>query len=310
MARNRLSETSMNLPTLNGSKILASFIQAMRNNEINFQDDYIINVKDFLNSEYTYKEIRDTCSELIKSTLEFESFDKKGDFSFSILPIFSKITYCKDEITASFNNLIPDLLFELQDHFTHYSIIEYLTLSNNYTQRLFKTLQFYSSEDSIIIPLNELHKLLNTAKTFKESFAEFNRRILEPAHKEINKNTSLKFEWEAIKEEKQKIVALKFIFPKQELLDINDTSYQNRPIKEIKTCNTKEYKHKESYTKEELAEFNAECDRIIPLFEKTETKVLTMTSKMLFRNPFFTGKYTKLKGKQKGSFSDFVKSLT
>lgn len=63
----------------------------------------------------------------------------------------------------------------------------------------------------IVIPLAELHDMLNTPDSLRPDFAQFRRRVLEKAHKDIHAHTSLRFEWEPVKQGRG-VVAVKFFF--------------------------------------------------------------------------------------------------
>ena len=215
---NELVRSKIDISSVQGSKILASLIACISTDDTKFKDAYRIAVKDFLPDlgGGNYKQIKSICTELRKSGVTFEIKDPDNEPYFITISFFSRIEYRKGIIEARFNTSDPILencLINLQNQFTKYNLIEYLKLPSIYSQRIFEILKSWinSKTGEIIITIAKLHQMLNTPPSFQADFRPFRKYVLEKAHKDIIENTSLRFEWEPIKEGKS-VDKIRFVF--------------------------------------------------------------------------------------------------
>ena len=88
-----------------------------------------------------------------------------------------------------------------------------LDLLSIYSQRLFEILKSWSDKPEVELTVLYLKTILEVPKSMK-NFAEFRRRVLEKAHNDITKYTSLRFEWEPIKKGRS-VESVRFIFAKK-----------------------------------------------------------------------------------------------
>ena len=84
---------------------------------------------------------------------------------------------------------------------------------------MFGYLQSWNDKPDKEISVSELHEMLNVPDYFKSDFAQFRRKVLEKAHNDILKHTSLYYEWEPIKKGRA-VVAIRFIFSKKRALPV------------------------------------------------------------------------------------------
>jgi Protein involved in initiation of plasmid replication len=106
----------------------------------------------------------------------------------------------------------PDLkvhFLNLQKNFAQYNLLEYLMLPSIYSQRIFEILKSWAGQREITIALDDLHEMLDTPDSLRNDFAQFRRRVLEKAHKDIHEDTSLSFDWEPLKKGRT-VVAIRF----------------------------------------------------------------------------------------------------
>lgn len=78
---------------------------------------------------------------------------------------------------------------------------------------MFEVLKSWDDKPEITISLSSMHETLNTPESFRANFAEFRRRVLEKAHKDITKETSFSYEWEPVKHGRA-VTGVRFIFAK------------------------------------------------------------------------------------------------
>lgn len=131
----------------------------------------------------------------------------------SVYNVFSKCQYDRKQrvITVRFDPDLKPHYLALKGHFTQYSIMEFLLLPSVYSQRLFEILKSWSSLPEVTINLVDLFAQLAVPESHRSDFAAFRRRVLEKAHTDIHKHTSLKFEWHPIKKGRA-VNAIRFTF--------------------------------------------------------------------------------------------------
>lgn len=213
---NELVRSKIDIDSVQGSKILACLIACINSNDSEFKSIYRISVKDVLTDlgGGSYRQIKNICTELRKSGVDFELRDPSGEPAFITVSFFSRIEYRKGIIEARFNTsdpLLANCLLNLRDSFTKYNLIDYLKLPSIYSQRLFEILKSWNNMPEVIIKIDKLHQMMNTPPSFRANFTEFRRWVLEKAHKDITEKTPFRFEWGPIKAGRS-VEAIRFIF--------------------------------------------------------------------------------------------------
>lgn len=211
---NRLVRSKLNISSVDASRILANLVACIHTDDKSLKRVYRVAVKDFLadTSGRGYTRVKGLCRELAQVTVELEEPDPDGPHPiFEIGTIFSRIVYKKGIVEAEFNGHMAPFLLDLQQCFTQYSLTEYLKLPSVYSQRIFEILKSWSGKPEVILPVSELHRLLDSPDSFQANFAEFRRRVLEKAHKDITAHTSFRYEWEPVKVGRS-VEKIRFIF--------------------------------------------------------------------------------------------------
>jgi plasmid replication initiation protein len=116
-----------------------------------------------------------------------------------------------------------------------------MSLPSIYSQKLYEMLRSYDDQQDAVVSVKELHDILQTKSHAQRSYAEFNRRILKPAHKHITELTSLKYEYEPIKKgRKYAEIRFTFGYKKREKTKAknqkNDAKKNNDLFKESLKC--------------------------------------------------------------------------
>lgn len=229
MVRARMRDLDTNL----GHKILASLIAQIHKDDIDLNQTYEIEVKTFLPpGGQSYQNLKQIAENMVKCHVEF-----KKEKRVHLFLIFREISYGEGIIKARFNDDLREYLIGLQGYFTQINLIEFLMLSSVYSQRLFEILKSWESHPQkyVEIPLEELHKQLNTPEGQRKHFGLFKREILIKTHKEINKKTNLFFDWEPIKKGNGKtspVLKIRFNFEKQKqksILSLTKKDYKITP---------------------------------------------------------------------------------
>lgn len=216
---NRLVRSKLNISSVDASRILANLVACIHTDDKSLKRVYRVAVKDFLadTSGRGYTRVKGLCRELAQVTVELEEPDPDGPHPiFEIGTLFSRIVYKKGIVEAEFNGHMAPFLLDLQQCFTQYSLIEYLKLPSIYSQRIFEILKSWSGKPEVILPISELHRMLDSPVSFKADFREFRRWVLEKAHKDITANTSFRYEWEPVKVGRS-VEKIRFIFSSKKL---------------------------------------------------------------------------------------------
>lgn len=211
---NRLVRSKITISNVEASRILANLVACIHADDKTLKRVYRVAVKDFLadTSGRGYARVKGLCRELAQATVELEEPDPDGPHPiFETGAIFSRIVYRKGIVEAEFNGHMAPFLLDLQQCFTQYSLIEYLKLPSIYSQRIFEILKSWSRMPEVVISMAELHRMLDSPDSFRANFAEFRRRVLEKAHKDITAHTSFWYEWEPVKAGRS-VEAIRFLF--------------------------------------------------------------------------------------------------
>ena len=156
----------------------------------------------------TYLEIASVVERVMSRVITIKDETGKGWTKFNV---FSRCRYRYADgiLELRFD---PDLkvhYLNLQKNFAQYNLLEYLMLPSIYSQRIFEVLKSWADKPDVVIQLADLHDMLATPESLRTDFAQFRRRVLEKAHKDIHQDTGLAFDWEAIKKGRT-VVAIRF----------------------------------------------------------------------------------------------------
>lgn len=213
---NSIIRTRITVQSVEASRILAHLITCIRVDEKRTDVRYSVPAQDiipYLGGD-NYRHIKATCKELAGAFAESEEPDSEGGHpEYTVRPFFSELKYKKGVITAMFNPVMKDYLFELKSCFTTYNLTEYLSLPSLYSQRIFEIVKSLANvkEGEAIISMADLHRFLDTPKSSRQNFAEFRRYVMDKAYKDITEKTSFRFEWEPVKVGRS-VEKIRFIF--------------------------------------------------------------------------------------------------
>lgn len=216
---NDLVRSKINISSKTAARIIACLVAAVRHDDTQFKSAYTVPIMEYLpqddsGSGNSYKLARAACKELVAATVEREwpdPDDPTGHPIFCAMPFFLSVKYRKGTVKAEFNPRLAPLLLQLHSFFTQYNLLEYLALPSLYSQRLFEILKSWSRLPEVVLPVAELHNLLDTPDSFRADFRNFRLRVLEKAHKDIQEKTSLRYDWTPIKKGRA-VESIKFSF--------------------------------------------------------------------------------------------------
>lgn len=222
---NAIIRTRLSVQTVEASRLLAHLVACIRTDDENLTSAYSVAASDILPyiGGENYRRIKATCKELATAIAETEEPDPDGSHPiYSVRPFFTGISYRKGIITASFNPLMWPFLISLKNCFTQYNLLEYLALPSFYSQRMFEILKSWSGMPEVLLPIEDLHRMLDSPASFRADFRQFRTRVLEKAHKDITEKTSFRYEWEPVKVGRS-VEKIRFIFtPRRKALALKE----------------------------------------------------------------------------------------
>lgn len=212
---NALVRGQISIDSVDGGRILAALVSCIRIDDTELSCIYRLNVIEILAKleRRDYGRISKACETLGGCFAKIEILRNKDNRRLKIIPLFSELDYNQGIITAKFNIAAKPYILQLQEHFTEYSLSEFIKLSSIYSQRLFEILKSWSNTHEKIYTIEELHSVLNTPISLQRDFYNFKARVLEQAHKDITEKTSLRYDWEPVKTGR-KVTAIRFVFKK------------------------------------------------------------------------------------------------
>ena len=158
-------------------------------------------------SGYVFQQIGKAVERLASTTYTIYHSRRKYD----IFPIFARISYDNGVISAKLNPELKPYFLQLRREFSMRSLPEFRSLSSIYSQQIYRFLCSIRALDDTDVDIERLHFTTTAPESLKADFRKFRTRVLEPAEKEINSKTNLKFHWEPIRRGR-KVVAIRLIF--------------------------------------------------------------------------------------------------
>jgi plasmid replication initiation protein len=173
------------------------------------------------------KDIRHVMGFTVVRTYEKDHFDVRH--------VFEKMTFDKGDVTVKIHSDMCPYFLQLHSFFAEMEFCKFVKLSTVYSQKLFLYLKTVDWKSEETVSVEELQNILDTPEKMKLNFADWKRRILDPAIQQIIEKMGVYFECEAIKVGR-KYRNLKFIFDSQKALE-----YRDQELLKIKKAEARAY---------------------------------------------------------------------
>lgn len=135
--------------------------------------------------------------------------------------IQSRIRYHKGEarVTVKFSNDVKKYLTQLSGQFTKVALNNVSGLSSVYSIRIYELCQQFIKTGERTILIEDLRSYLQTEDSYGQ-FRDFNKWVIKPAIKELNKKSNLKID---VLQQKRgrRIHALSFVFKEKDQLELD-----------------------------------------------------------------------------------------
>ena len=167
-------------------------------------------------ADITPNKLYTTGKELMQSMLgKFIILEDKENLRMKGFNYFEELDYGEGEMTIKLHKHVHSLFLELKqskEGFTAYELIEFMTLTSTYAQRIYELMKQYSrsKQRERTIEISELREMLGIEKNKYKLYSNFRKRILELSHKLIEEDTTLRYKWEGVTKRGRKVVAIRF----------------------------------------------------------------------------------------------------
>ncbi len=114
---------------------------------------------------------------------------------------FSSVEYFdnKGEVEITFDPKLKPFLLQLKERFTTYRLQEAVQLKSSFSIRMLELLHQYEKLGERIFEIRKLRTLLGVEEDQYKLYADFKKRVILPAQKELAEKTNISFEFEEIK---------------------------------------------------------------------------------------------------------------
>jgi len=161
--------------------------------------EYEIRVSDLekrLQVEQNETRLKQFAKKLMSKPLEVPTAD-----GWLVANWFSDIEYIKGQakFKVRFSEKLKPYLLQLKERFVAYNLKNILPLASNYSIRIYQLLKEYEKLKKRCFKVTELQEILQVPKSLKV-YADFKRKVLNVAYKELLEHTDIYFDFEEVKE--------------------------------------------------------------------------------------------------------------
>lgn len=172
---------------------------------------YQLGAKDFaemIDSKHKdeYRRIKDLGIELMSKPIILEN-QKESEFSISSW--FKKFSYKKGTIYCSFHDDLKPYLLQLRGHFTKVSLENFLKMKSRYAMLLYWVAKSWETRGYFEMSVEDFKDLLGVKTKAYDRYNNLKNKVIDVAVNEINRLTTMKIEFEEIKEGR-KVEKLRF----------------------------------------------------------------------------------------------------
>lgn len=188
------------------ARVFLTMVAQIEPDDVDF-NTYRIEVTSFMKSlglkgKGGYTILKEVAESLIQKT--FKRLDPKGSFELIGYISYAKYVVGQSYMELSFDPRLKPYLLNLKEAFTQYDIRYILTLRSINTVRLYELLKSNEFQRKVDYSFDELKEKLNLIDKYPR-FADFKLYVLEPARKELKKQTDISFDYAPIKSGKSVI---------------------------------------------------------------------------------------------------------
>jgi plasmid replication initiation protein len=225
--------------SLQEQKIILTLASMVQPTDTEFKE-YEFKIKDFMElleikDKSKYTEIPKITKELMKKVFEI----KEGKDIIQMAWLSSAI-YKTGEGTVKleFSPKLKPYMLELKELYTSYKLENILSLKSKYSIRIYEILKSNLFKKCIEIEVEELKNMIGAKADYFKLYADFKRKVILQAQKELNSITDINFTFEEIKTGR-KVTSIRFHINKSKNVKNEISATKEDPKQDIDTNNIK-----------------------------------------------------------------------
>ena len=192
--------------TVQEKRLLSTIISFVKPTDTNFIT-YDFSIKEWADltgkTKENFYQIADSVTDgLMSKIIKIDRIGKDGKKAFKKFHVMSTANYEDGVLELEISKDMNDIFLQLQakKNYTHYELVEFVTLTSTHAQRIYELVKQYqhSKNRKRTIEVSELKIMLGIEDKYKE-FKEFRKYVLNIALKQIEEYTALRYKWQGIK---------------------------------------------------------------------------------------------------------------
>jgi plasmid replication initiation protein len=192
-------------------KIILTLASLVEPDDEEFRE-YVFKIQNFIKlleikDKSKYTEVPRITKELMKKVFEIRTGNSIKQLSW-LCSVVYKIN--EGIVILKFSPDLKPYLLHLKSMYTKYRLENILNLKSKYSIRMYEILKCNQFKGECIIELNELKNMVGAVANYFKIYADFKKKVLLQAQKEINAITDISFDFAEIKESRR-IVGIKLI---------------------------------------------------------------------------------------------------
>ena len=189
--------------TVNEKRLLSTIISFVKPTDTEFQE-YEISIKDWAKMlKVSPKGLYQIADEVTTGLMmKIVAIKDPKNLRFKKWHVLETADYEDGILTLRLDKRMNDIFLQLKanKNYTHYELMEFVTLTSTHAQRIYELLKQYqhSKHRKRKFEISELKMMLGIENKYSK-FADFRKFVLEVAERQIHEKTTLRYKWEPIK---------------------------------------------------------------------------------------------------------------
>ena len=205
---NSLINASYSLDLIEQRLILLAIVEARKTGKgINANESLVIHADSYaiqfnVVKQASYKALKDACDNLFERRFSYQEHTNNGIKNIKSRWV-SQIAYINNTATVEliFSPAVVPLITQLEKHFTRYELEQVSNLKSAYAIRLYELLIAWRSSGKVpMIELQSFRQKLGVLEYEYKLVADFKKRVLDGALKQINEHTDITVSYEQHKQ--------------------------------------------------------------------------------------------------------------
>jgi plasmid replication initiation protein len=172
-----------------------------------------------LSGESSYKQLKDITFSLIEKGIRIIDITNPKEDVETQISWLSSAKYRNGRVTLTFSPELKPYLLLLKDRFTTINAIDLMQFKSVHAIRIYELLKQYQDIGERVLGIDEIKECCGV-KDKLQKYADFEKKLIFIAQREINEKSDIHFEFERIKPSR-KIEGIKFIISKNSIFAID-----------------------------------------------------------------------------------------